>query len=452
MLRLIILILIIGLIISSCSNIDSENNITGKPIKPVTPVTVNWVGHWQKEGFKEKLLYQMTRKFEFENQDIVLNLKFPDDIYPDDMDNNKFVFEQIQKEKSEWDILRINNEVSGVANLMNDWEWPAKFLEDFSQYDEFRKNSIDWVSSPEMKKRWGGIVPGHALDAHNFVLWCNKEVAEKAGITIKQFGITTEDFENYLKQLHDYNRNTNSHIYGFAFNTGWLPAYALPLQLFASLVGDYNKLINEDYSEEKIQAWEQVLRYLEKISSYKPIDPQWWNIQYGTDYNKPLNNECLFVINGTWMYNIWQDLDSIKYAKMIPLELPAFRPSKTYIGEVSIPWVVPKNALHIEEAKRFILFWCQPEVADEWTKYTKSPSGIKGSLVQSEFGFDDYETFDYTIAKKYNGSKIPLNYGNNTILFGKNNILIPNYFIDVLTGGMTADEAIKKIKTHLVKR
>lgn len=435
----------------SCTQKTSKHEVSGKPIKVAEPVQLNWVGHWQNEGYKEQLLYDMARRFEFENQDVVINIKFPKDAYGG-KNEAEYIIEELKKPASTWDIFRINNEVNGIANIINNPEWPAEYLVDFSQFEQFRNNSQDVVTSEKMKKRWGGIVPGHALDAHSFVLWCNKDVAAKLGIEIKQFDITVDDFELYLKKVNEYNKTNNKTIYGFTFNSGWLPTYSLGLQLFCSIIGDYNKIIDENYSEEKVKAWEQVLKYLENLTQYKPIDPNWKNIPYESDYKNILNDECLFVINGTWMYNIWQGLDSINYKKVIPLELPAFNPSKTYLGEVSIPWVVPKNSVHKEEAIRFMLYWCQPEVADEWVRNTKSPSGIKGSLVQSEFGFDYYETFDYTINKKYSGTKIPLNYGNSTFMFGVKNAWIPNYFMEVVSGDMTADAAIRAIRSRLVKR
>ncbi|NJK95973.1 MAG: hypothetical protein HC905_14595 [Bacteroidales bacterium] len=80
----------------------------------------------------------MARRFEFENQDIVLNLKFPAEAYPG-VGDNEFNLAEIQKTNSDWDIIRINNEVNGVSRLTGDRSWPVKYLVDFSQFEEFRK-------------------------------------------------------------------------------------------------------------------------------------------------------------------------------------------------------------------------------------------------------------------------------------------------------------------------
>lgn len=451
MYRVIWGLVLTGLIFASCSE-HSSNEIKGKPIQLKAPVQVNWVGHWKNEGFKEKLVYDMKRQFEFENEDIVLNLKFSQEVYPAGQSESQYNYTILQQEKPVWDIIRVNNEVSVLADLTKDPTWPAKYLVDFSQFEQFRNNSIDAVNSDEMKRRWGGIVPGHALDAHSFVLWCNKDLAEKLGIKIKQFNITADDFEEYLRLLNDYNIKNNKHIYAIPFTGGWSPATTFAWQLFASLIGNYDQLRDNQYSEDKINAWEQVLQYCERLSKYHPVDPNWRNYQYGTDYAKPLKGDCLFMVNGTWMFNIWQQMDSVNYRKMIPLELPALKPAQTYLGEVSIPWAVLKNAPHKEEAIRFMLYWCRPDVADEWVKNTKSPTGIKGNLVQTEFGFDVYETFDYTIAKKYGSKKIPYNFYNNAFFFGEKNASVPNCFAEVMEGSITAGEAMKKIRKQLIKR
>lgn len=446
--RVLIYILGVGCLLFSCST-NKTRNLNGKKIVAVTPVTVNWVGHWQNEGYKEALLYKMARQFEFENQDIVLNLKFPSEIIQNNSENH-FIVDQVTKPVSEWDIIRINNEVTGPAAILNDENWAKKYLVDFSEYEVFRNNSIPEVISEEKKKRWGGIIPGHALDGHNFVLWCNTEVAAKIGIDPKKFEMTTADFEEYLKALHTYNVNNNTNIKAFNLNAGWNPTYALGSQLFASLIGDYGKLTDESYSPEKTDAWGEVLAYLEKLSAYKPIDLEWTK-RTGPDYSEILKGDCLFMINGTWMYNIWQNLDSTNYKKIIPLELPGFKPNKTYLGEESIPWIVPKNAPNREQAIRFMLYWCRPDVADEWVRNTKSPTGIKGSLVQTEFGFDVYETFDYTIANKYSGKKTSFQFNNHAVQFGKKNTNVPDYFAEVLSGTISAKDAMRNIRNRIIK-
>jgi hypothetical protein len=435
--------------LSACTT-DSRKKISGKKIIYAEPKQINWIGHWKKEGYKEKLLYDIKRQFEFENQDISLNLIFPEDLYPGKSDN-EFFSEEIIKSVTEWDIIRINNHNIAAGSLANDPEWAKKYLVDFSQYEKFNQNSIDDVISSESKERWGGIIPGHAIDANNLVLWCNKDLADKIGITPKPFEMTAEDFDSYLKALHDYNIKNNKTVYGLNINNGWLPASGIAFQLFSSIIGDYGKIRDLKYSEEKLQAWEQVLNYFEKISSYKVIYTDWNKVGWGYYNEKIIKDECLFMVNSTWMYNLLEGIDKENYKKVIPLELPGFKHNQTYAGDHSFPWAVPKNAKNREEAVRFLLYWCQPSIADEWVRNTKSPTGIKGSMVQTGFGVDVYENFDYTINNKYKGKKLPVNLHNNGRFFGIKNKDIPNYFVEVITGSVTSREAMRLIRSRLVR-
>lgn len=442
---------IAGVILFLCAcTTGSEKRISGKKIELKEVKQINWVGHWKKEGYKEKLLFDIKRQYEFENQDISLNLVFPEDLYPGKSDND-FFSEELTQPVTEWDIIRINNQNMALGPLANDPEWAKKHLVDFTQYEKFNQNSTLEVISDETKERWAGIVPGHALDANNLVLWCNKALAEKIGINPKPFEMTAEDFDSYLKTLHDYNIKNNKTIYGLNISNGWQPFAGIAFQLFSSIIGDYEKIRDLKYSEEKLKAWEQVLDYFEKISSYNVIKADWNKIDWGYYNEKIINDECLFLVNATWMYNLLEGIDKINYKKVIPLELPGIKPNQTYTGDFSIPWAVPKNAKNREEAVKFLLYWCQPSIADDWVRNTKSPTGIKGSMVQTGFGVDVYENFDFTINNKYKGKKLPVGIHGNGRIFGIKNKDIPNYFIEVVTGTVTSREAMRLIRSRLVR-
>jgi len=435
----------------SCS-LNNSSEIKGKPVEVKTPVEIQTIGHWKAGGLKLKLLKEVIRQFEFENQDIKVNIKFPEDLYFPEKSDAQFVYSQLIQPTQKWDILLVRNDYNEVTMLTKDPEWPKKYVVDFSQFEIFRKNSVSYITSDDMKKQWHGIVPGHSIDGQSFVLWANKKLAEKIGIQLKPFDITFDEFENYFKAVSDYNKKNNTNIRALEF-TGWVSAnFALAQQLFASIIGDFDKLKDKSYSREKIKAWEEVLQATEKLSTYKLIDPNWRGMNLETkNYEKLLNEESLFTVNGTWMYNNWQKLDSVKFLNMVPLELPVMKPANTYIGEFSIPWIVPLKAQHKEEAIRYMLYWCRPDIADKWIRYTKSPTGVKSTMVQSIFGFDVYDNFDYTINKKYKGKKFPVESSNSSIFFGEKNATVKTHFEEVLEGSMTANEAMRIIGKQLVK-
>lgn len=446
MLKYLCFCLGISYLLLSCS-VKEETKATGEPLKPVDTVVINFVGHWKGEGYKEELIYKIIRSFEFENPGIKINLKFPKEVYTGN--EYEFMYTQITAPASDWDVIMINNNFSNLDQYFKYSEWPRDYLVDFSQYPEFVENSIDYVTSEESKSLYGGIVPGHALDANNSVLWCNSKVAAKIGVEPKPFEMTADDLISYLQALQAYNLKNNTHIQGLNVNSGWMPLFSLAFQLFATEIGDFDRVKNTQYDEEKIVAWGKVLDFAEKISKLDIIDREWSKNSFSVYYKRILDEECLFTSTATWMYNLILNLDSAKCKEVIPLELPSFKPGKSYVGNVSIPWIVPKNSPHREEAIRFMLYWCRREVADDWIKHTKGPTGIKSSLVQSGFGTDVYENFDYTINKKYDGKKTSTDI---KFIFGEKNRHIPNYFLEVITGQMTSEEAMRSIKRKLVTR
>ncbi len=105
---------------------------------------------------------------------------------------------------------------------------------------------------------------------------------------------------------------------------------------------------------------------------------------------------------------------------------------------------MPKNVPHLKEAIQMVLFWCRPEIAEQWARYTKCPTGIKGNLTTSSFGLDVYDNFLFTIENKYGGKKVhPV---TNSYLFGEKNNDLPLRVIEVLEGKMTASQAINEFK------
>jgi ABC-type glycerol-3-phosphate transport system substrate-binding protein len=133
---------------------------------------------------------------------------------------------------------------------------------------------------------------------------------------------------------------------------------------------------------------------------------------------------------------------------MMPAELPVFKPSPMTYGGYNITWAVPKNSPHKEQAIKFLLFLNSPDVAEKWIRYTKSPTGIKGKLAETNFGLDKFENFQYTIDKKYKGNKVSL--GVDTRIFMGTSIT--SYINKIFSCEITADQAMRIIKNELGKQ
>jgi hypothetical protein len=440
----------------SCTN-ETDNSLSNndKP-KEVTKTTtqLNFIGHWLYQGKRETLVKEFCNEFEFQNQYCAVNLKFPEDVYYSRAKANceeEFVSQQLLAEKPQYDILRINDQYVSIAAYMKDPDWPKKYLVDFSQYPEFVENTQPELVNDEAKAKWHGIIPGPYLEGYNYAIWYNRELAQKMGIAVKQIGMTFDDFLQYVKAIDSYNKINNSKIIPILENGDWSNFNVLLIPLYLSELDDINEAMKNSVSEKKLKAYFKALYALEELSKYNVYQKDWKKNEFNKTLTTPLNQECFFYINATWMYNYWQNLNEDLANKMVPNELPVFKPSKYYFGGYSIMWAVPKNAPHKDEAVKFLLKLCQPDIAEKWVRYTKCPSGLKGNVTSVSFGKDQFEDFTYNIDKKYGSNKFPYSFFDQAamLILGERNKNINLHTIDVVTGILSAEEAIADIKRQL---
>lgn len=446
---LFLIILAIFLMFKLKNNVSSTNN---QLINNKVTEQINWIGHWKNEGKRELLVKEIANEFEFRNQEIKVNLAFPEDIYykgGDEAEIN-FIIKTIQSPNPQWDIIRIKDYYSAIASRLNDPEWAKKYLVDFSQIPEFVAKHQPFLFSDNYKAQNGGITVGPYNEGSFYTLWFNKQVADKIGIKVKQFGMTPEDFISYIKAVRDYNTRNQTNILPM-FEAGWFTSEFILQSMFFSLVGDLNEIKNTNYSPKKIENIEKILQYFGELSNYKPIANNWNTLDWYKQRTDILNGKCLFWVQGSWMYNIW-DKDSankVLLKNIWPAELPAYNgKSPCYIGGYKSCWAVPKNAPHRESAIKLLTYWSIPEVSEKWVRYTKCSSGIKGNLTSVSFGFDQFEDFIYTLDKQYGVERMYIA-PDKAVYFGEKNKDIYLPIGDILTKKVLADDVIKSIRQQL---
>lgn len=444
------LIIIVGLILNGCKQTDNQIENSGITISQNNAVQLNIVGHWLGEGKREKMMREYTNEYEFLHQEIKIKMTFPEELYKGELGEQEFIISQVTKPVADYDILRLKSHYPAVARLMNDDSWGPKYLVDFYQVPGFIEAHIPSLNIDALKKRTGNICVSPCFEGNYEALYTNIEVAKKIGITVKQYGMTYEDFKSYLIAVEQYNKTNNTNIMPIFENddNGWLTTETIFKRLFFSLLDGFTEINNPGYSEKKIKALEQTYRAYEELAKYKPIRNNKYrlNIDWGRDNDYPLKDSCLFFVNGSYMYNIWDGKDQNALSKMLPCELPVFKESDTYIGDYSSNWCVPQNAPNKEEAIKLLMYWCKPAMAEKWVRYTKCPSGIKGNLATTSFGIDPFEDFQYNINKKYN-SRLVASTDFRLVTGEKNNI--PLFSTLVLGGTMKADEAIRNLRNKL---
>lgn len=442
------LILVIASLLFACSSgkNDQEQETNNINVDRPEQTEIKMVGQWLGQADREKFIREFVREYNFLNQDQKVTMVFPEDLVGNDRGGQKldqWTAQQIQSNQSEYDLLMINN----VENIIpDDPDWASTYLVDFSQIEGFTENTVDGVVE-RYKERWSGIAPGPFIEGYYYALWCNQIVAQKLGIEVKQTGMTFEDFKGYLKAMHQYNQSQpeEEKIYGILEAGDWSTLIDLFNQLFLSNLKSNEHYHNEYISESKLEAWHQTLKQLEQLAPYNTLPPDWQSKVWNDIFSDMLNDRYLFFSNATWMYNFWQSADREKLRKMMPAEYPVTRPVDYYIGGYQVMWVVPKNAKNPDAAVDFLMAMNQPKVADKWMRYAKSPTGIKAELASSSMGGDQFENFINAIDEKYGENKITLS-GNSQYIFDHERRFSNNYGHEVMTGKITADEAIRQIR------
>jgi len=435
---------IVAIIAISCQSNNNSNFKTSESEKIEQTTPLNFIGHWKNEGDRGKLVREVANEFEFTHQDIKVNLKFPEDLYnADDSLEIKFIIKQIQMPSADWDIIRIKEHYYPIASKLNDPDWGKKYLVDFSEIPGFVNLNLPIINTSVIKQRTGNICIGPYNEGFYWAIFLNTDVAKRIGINIKQYDMTFDDLLGYVKAVYEYNKTSHTHIAAIFEDKGWISTETLFKRLCYSLCS-YKEILDTRLTKEKLTAIEKGYEACEQLSAFHPIINSRMQIDWGRDNDFPLKDSCLFFINGSWMYNIWVQKSKEGIRKMLPCELPVFKPSDSYVGGYTCNWAVPKNAAHKKEAIQMMMYWCKPEIAEKWARYTKCPSGVKGNLTSSTFGLDPYESFVYNIEKKYGDRKVhPV---SNAYLFGDKNFRLPLRVIEVLEGKMTSAQAVKEFK------
>lgn len=430
-------------------------NINSGNIKDINsfknPVKLNIIGHWLNEGKREKLMRELVTEFEFLHQEYSVNLVFPEKVYWDRNDQyceQKFVQKCVMAESSDWDVIRINNAYKTIADYMKDPDWAKKYLVDFSEIDEFRKNSLPELVSDSAKESWKGTIPGPSLEGFNWLIWYNRQLASEIGINVKQFGMTFDDLLSYVKAIDGYNKKNNKNIIPIHVCSDWTTRNLITQFLFLSALNNTHVIYEDNYNDNKLNAFEQSIKAIELLEQNNAFPKNFNNIKWDKSVDYPLRKKSFFYLNASWMYNIWQKIDSAEVNNMVPAELPVFKPTNLYFGGYFITWAVPKNAVHRDAAVKFLLFMTRPDIAEKWSRYTKCPTGIKGNITSVALGLDPFENFTFGIQKKYELRKIPF-VDDAAIFFGESKSTVNTHINEISDGTMTANEALADVYKQL---
>jgi len=441
-------IVVIILVLLSCKRKKGNNTddvIISQTNKLEYESKLNWIGHWLGEDRREFLIRETGNEFEFRNQEIEVNLKFPQELIGNRESEAQadYVIKLINSPIPEYDVVWLEGGIYQiVATKIGDPYWGEKHLVDFSGNPIFNNGHKDFIiNNPHYKNQMGGIFAGAFMEGYYYALWYNKEVANSIGITIKDFGMTYDDFLQYIKAVYSYNKRSNQKVAAIFESSDWIMTSILFQNLYISL-------INKKSPDEQMykNALNKALQAFEELGKYKPLVSSYNKNRWYDTRQAPLNNQSLFYIHGTWMYSHWRGIDEEKMKKMVPVELPVFRKTNHYLGGYLSSFAVLKNAPNRDNAVKFMLFWCRPSIAEKWVRYTKNPTGLKGNIASSEIGGDVFEVFQSTISEKY-GSNVSFSQDASYLggISTPDNSELNTIIIELLDGKITADEAYSQL-------
>ena len=309
---------------------------------------INWMGHWYKADKRYDLVLEIERNFAFLNQETKVNLQFPEQISGT---NNKVVVahliaEMIKHKQFDWDIVWMDNLIyQFVADELNDPFWGRKHLVDFEEIPGFVQSQKPFITQdPGYRNQTGGILVGPYIEGYYYALYYNRDLAAKMGIQVKPFGMTFEDLLGYVKAADRYNQNTEDKIPIF-FDAYDMPSMEVLFQnLVKSWIDDYTAATAEQSGPRKLEAMHKGFQAFEELGKYRPLISSYAANAWFLTRDVPLNDKALFYISGTWMYNRWRDIDIAKSSKMIPAELPVFKPVDYCLGGFIPAWAVMKDS------------------------------------------------------------------------------------------------------------
>jgi hypothetical protein len=429
--------------LSGCNtNNNHGNNISGESAGN-NKITIKWLGQWYGEGKKEELIREMARKFTFLHQNIDIDLKFTQEIVK--MKDNETTFfynkdmilKMLKENKWPYDIMLCDVYLyQRIAQDLKDPDWGKEYFVDFEKQPWFiNAHKAGLFSTDEYTKGYSGIAPGAYIEGVWDILYVSSDIEKRLGIKVKRQDMNMSDFKSYSSAVYQYNKSHSDKItfikYPYEDNINHFFN-----QIAMSALGKDSPASRE----EAVNALRQTYDALEKLVPYKPLE------SYVTLPNERslVQDKVLFTLYASWINTFWEKSNPEGEKVMHPCEMPSLdnKHAANYSGTYNCTFVVPKHAVHRKEAEMLMEFIASPETAGNWTKYAKSPTGLRNRISYGDFGTDEYAKFSQHITKKYHDKLVTIDMPS---LFFKTNKILHLQVENVLNGKISANEAVNSI-------
>jgi ABC-type glycerol-3-phosphate transport system substrate-binding protein len=358
--------------------------------------------------------------------------------------NSKFVMdtiiEMVQQNKWPYDMMLCDgNLYNRIGIYFNNQEWGKEYLVDFkdkawfvdAHKDKFFNNDIN-------TDVFSGMAPGAFIEGVYHIMYVSSEVENRLGIKVKNYDMNMSDYTSYAKAVYEYNQLNSDKITFAIFPWDYATRF------FTHAVISVLEMDSPRSRSESINALKLVYQQFETLSKYRPIE------RYTTLQNERelLQSKVLFYYHASWINDIWIKNNPEGEKLMHPCEIPNIdnKTSSYYPGMYNCVFVVPQKAQNREAAELLMQFISSKDKAELWTKYSKSPTGLKVRISDSEFGSDEYAKFSQQIKDKYNDKLIAVSLG--MLLFNTPKRL--EFQVEkVLRGEITANQALGNLMKQI---
>lgn len=414
-------------------------------------IKLRWMAQWYGEGDKERMVREIAREFSLLNQDIDLQLDFPDLVFKHQKVTElptllgDSIAKMIVANDYTWDIFACDQwKYKVVAESLKNVTWGKEYLVDFSEYDWFKAAHKEGVFTPELKNDYGGIVPGTVIEGITQILFVSQTVEQTLGIKVKRTDMNFSDLLEYAKAVSKYNQEHEQKI--TFLSTQYLSVSLLATQL---LMSAYGKLESPTKAE-ALDAFSKLYQAFEQLAPYNPIEQytKFPNLTWNDNQRMLVVDKFLFNMQPSWINQYWKQSNPNDVNMMKPCEIPSMDNSisKSYPGFFQPVFVVAKNAKNKEAAERLMKFIASKDIGEKWVNYSKCPTGIKIKMESSDFGQTDYDIFFRHIQDKYGKNQKDINLSQ--FFFGVTKSLNFN-FENVLMGAKQAKDALKELENQL---
>lgn len=455
-LRAAVMLSLLGGVSAMGFEADKGTDTSALQLPSTGSTTVHWMGHWLHNDLRDSLFREVAREFAFLHPELNLHVRFPQEImgHRSKATTARYIADCIRGDSLRWDILWLDDHIfSNVADELGDNQWARKHLVDFERIPGFVKAHKPFIiSDSTYRNQTGGVLVGPYIEGYYLALWYNDTVAARLGISVKQRGMTFDDLLEYAAAVQRYNRASGDSIALFYESLDWFTLEMLFQSLVKSYIGDYAEAIKSDsYTARKREALRRGLQCFEALGRYRPLIGSHNRNRWVDTRHLVLNDRALFYCHGTWMYNLWREIDKEKMSRMVPAELPVLQPVDFALGGYIPSFAVNRHSPVRDEAIEALMWWCRPEVAEKWVSYTKNPTGLRGNVATSALGDDVYGRFQSYMTSKYRGRvhySADAGYllgAANARLFGELNAVLRG----LLTGATDAETAMQTIELRM---